>query len=122
MPAAKLRAIGKVSIFGERIVLPAARVFDRGAAPDAGSSVEIKKDAAAKARGVLDGEVAVEQDCFDFSELGVVAVDIRPAGLDHCELWVSEIGSRAAQKVGGRNEVGVEDGDKLPCCGFETFP
>ena len=68
LPAAKLRAIGKVGVFGERVVLPAARVFDGVAAPDAGRAVEIEKQAAAEARGVLDREVAVEQDRFDFGQ------------------------------------------------------
>ena len=64
LPAADLRAIGKIGVFGERVVLPAARVFNGGAAPDARGAVEIEEQTAAEARRMLDGKVAVEQDRF----------------------------------------------------------
>src|SRR4029077_3824451 len=68
MPAAKLSAIGKVGVLSKRVVLPAARVLDGGTAPDSSGAVEIEKQAAAEARRVFDDEVAVEKNCFDFSE------------------------------------------------------
>src|SRR5690348_3943619 len=42
-PAAKLSAIGEIGVFGERVVLPAAGIFDGGAAPDAAGAIEIEK-------------------------------------------------------------------------------
>ena len=121
LPAAHLRAIGKVGVFGERIVLPAAGVFNGVAAPDAGGAVEIEKQAAAEARAVLDGEMAVEQDGFDFGERGIVAVDVAPARLHHGEFRIREIRHGAAQEIGGRNEIGVEDGDEFARGGFQSF-
>src|SRR5205809_7824463 len=53
-PTAKLCAIGKVGVFGEGVVLPAAGVGDGRAAPDTGRAVEIEEGAAAGARAVLD--------------------------------------------------------------------
>ena len=81
LPAAKLRAIGKVGIFGERVVLPAAGIVDHGAPPDSRSSVEIEKVAAPRPRAMFDHEMAVEQDALDFSEQRIIRVQIRPARL-----------------------------------------
>src|SRR5262245_25655563 len=47
-PAFELRSVGKVRIFGQRIVLPPACRVDRGAAPNSRSAVEIEKGAAAR--------------------------------------------------------------------------
>jgi len=58
LPAAQLRAVAQVEIFGERVVLPAAGVVDRHAAPDAGRAVEVEETPAAVARAVLEHEVA----------------------------------------------------------------
>ena len=85
-PTAKLCAIGKVGVFGEGVVLPAAGVGDGRAAPDTGRAVEIEEGAAAGARAVLDDEMAVEENGFNFREQRVVAVDIGPTRLDHRSL------------------------------------
>ena len=47
-PAAQLRAVGKIGVFGERVVLPAAGFVDGRAAPDARRAVEIEKQPAAE--------------------------------------------------------------------------
>src|SRR5258705_1497211 len=46
-PAFELRAIGKIGVFGQGVVLPTAGGIDRGAAPDSGSAVEIEERATA---------------------------------------------------------------------------
>ena len=120
-PAAQLGAIGEVGIFGERVVLPAARVFDGGATPDAGGAVEVEKRAAAGARAMLDDEMAVEQDRLDLGQQGVVAVQIRPARLRHGYAGIMEIGNGAAKEIGAGDEIGVEDGDELAGSGFQAF-
>jgi hypothetical protein len=66
-------------------VLPAAGVGDRFAAPHAGRAVEVEEVSAAGAGAVLQDEVAVEEDGFDLGEQAVVAVEVRPAGLDHAD-------------------------------------
>jgi hypothetical protein len=43
VPAAQLRAVGKIGVFRERIVLPSAGILDRGAPPDARGTVKIEK-------------------------------------------------------------------------------
>ena len=53
--------IGQVEVFGERVVLPAARIFYRRPPPGARSAVETHKPIAAIARDVFDGEVSVEE-------------------------------------------------------------
>ncbi len=121
MPAANLRAIGKIGVFGERVVLPAACVFDSAPAPDARGAVEIEKESAAIARAMLDDEMAVEQNRFHFGERGIVPVDVAPARLHHGELRIREIRDGAAEKIGGRNKIGVEDGDVFSARGFQPF-
>src|SRR5205823_1991769 len=65
-PAAQLRAVTEVEILGERVVLPAAGVLDRRAAPDTRGAVEIEEAAAAVAAAVLQHEMPVEQDGLNF--------------------------------------------------------
>ena len=83
--------------------------------------LKLKKTAAAGARAVLDDEMAVEQDAFDFGERRVMAVEVGPARLHHGQLGVGEIGHRAAQKIGAGQEIGVEDGDEFAGGGLQAF-
>src|SRR6266850_3513098 len=76
LPAFELRTIGKIGVFGERIVLPAAGIVDGFAAPHASGAVEIEKSAAAGARAMLDNEMAVEKNGLNVGEQGVVAVEV----------------------------------------------
>src|ERR1700758_1683359 len=52
-PSFKLGAVGKVGVFGQGIVLPAASLVDRGPPPHAGGAVEVEEKAGARATGVL---------------------------------------------------------------------
>ncbi len=70
---------------------------------------------------MLDGEMAVEHDRFHFRERRVVAVDVAPARLHHRELLLDEIGHGAAQKIGGRNKIRVENRDELSGRRFQSF-
>ena len=63
---------------------------------------------------MLDDEMAVEQDAFDFGESGVIAVEICPARLHHGQIGIAEIRQGEAQKIGTGLEIGIEDGDELP--------
>src|SRR6266850_747302 len=67
-PAFELRAIGKIRVFGQRVMFPATGFVDRFAAPHAGRPVEIEKSAAARTRAMLNDEVAVEQDRLHIRE------------------------------------------------------
>ena len=101
-------------------MLPPAGGGDGGAAPDAGRAVEVEEPARAVARGVLDDEVAVEQDALDLGEAAEAAVQVLPADLHHAYAVVGEVVHRAAQEVLGGNEVGVEDRHELAGGGLET--
>src|SRR4051794_26222047 len=68
LPALKLAAIRKIKVFSERVVLPAATVVDRRAAPHARGAVEMHEPAAAVARGVFDDEMTVEEDRLRLSQ------------------------------------------------------
>ena len=110
-PAAQLRAVAEVEVFGQRVVLPAAAVVDGVTPPDAGGAVEVEEAAAAVAAAVLEHEVGVEQDGLDLREQRVVFVQVSPARLHHADLGVGEVVHRRHQEVGLRDEVGVEDRD-----------
>src|SRR5262249_40775095 len=75
-PALELRAVGKIRVFGERVVLPASCVIDGLAPPHAGRAVKIEKRAAARARSMLYHKVPVKKNRFDVGEQRVVAVEI----------------------------------------------
>src|SRR5436309_16028572 len=62
LPALELGAITQISIFGEGVVLPAAGVLDRGAAPHAGGAVEVDEAPGKVSRAVHDHEVAVKKN------------------------------------------------------------
>ena len=113
LPAAQLRAVAEVEILGQRVVLPAAAVNDRGAAPDARGAVEVEEVARAVAAAVLEDEVRVEQHRLDARQQRVVLVDVAPARLHDRDLRVGEVVHGAQQEIGLRQEVGVEDRDEL---------
>src|SRR4051794_38857301 len=69
---------------------------------------------------MLQDEVAVEQDFLDFSEDVEIGVEVSPAGLHHADAGVGEVVDGAHQEVGGGQEIGIEDGDKLAGREFET--
>ena len=114
LPAAQLRAVAQIEIFGQRIVLPPAGVADGLAAPHARRAVEIEEASRAVAAAVLEHEVAVEQDRLDLREQRVILVDVPPARLHHADLRVGKVRQQPVQEVWGRQEIGVENGDELP--------
>ena len=61
-PSLELSAVGKVGIFGQRVMLPAPGSFDRSPPPHAGCPVEIKKYVTARPTGVFEHKVTIEQD------------------------------------------------------------
>ena len=59
LPALHLGAVGKVEVFRQSVVLPAARVLNAALAPNSSGSVKIKKPAGTISGGVFDHEMAV---------------------------------------------------------------
>ncbi len=123
-PTLELRAIREICVFGERVVLPAAGIFDGLTAPDACGAIEIEKSAAAGARAMFDDKMSIEEDGFNLRKEGIVAVEVGPASLDHPDLvaalGIQKIGNRAAEEILLRNEVSVENGDELALRGFQA--
>src|SRR2546429_74814 len=91
LPAFDLATIAQVKIFGERVMLPSAAVVDGGAAPDAGGAVEMHEAPTAVSRGVLDDEMAVEEDRLRFGEQRRVAIEVIPSHLHHADLVIREV-------------------------------
>ena len=106
-------------------MLPATGFIDRFAAPYTGGAVEIEKSAAAGTRAMFDDEMAVKEDGLDVREQGVVAVEIRPARLHHADFFaalrIHEVRNRAAEEIGLREKVRVEDGDEFARRGFQPI-
>ena len=112
-PAAELRTVAEIEILGQRVVLPATRIDDRFATPDAGRAVEVEEVARTISPAVLEHEVTIEQDRLDLREQRVILIDVSPARLDHRDLRIDEERHRPVEKVLGRDEVRIEDGDEL---------
>src|SRR5207237_8488080 len=70
-PAGELGSVTEVEIFGECVVLPAARFIDARPTPEASGAIEIEKAPAAAARRLLQQQVAVEEHRLDTGEEGV---------------------------------------------------
>ena len=107
-PAAQLRAVAEIEILGQRVVLPAAGVLDRGAPPDAGSAIEVEEMPRPVPAAMLEDEVAVQQDRLNLRQQRIVLVDVSPPRLHHRHLRIGEELDGALQEVGGGGEVGVE--------------
>ena len=121
LPSLELRAIGKIGVFGERVMLPAAGFVNGAAPPHAGRAVEVEENAAARASRVFEHEMAVEQNGFDLGQQRVVAVDVRPARLHHADLGIGEVMDALQQKIGRRNKIGVKDGNEFALRRFQSF-
>src|SRR5689334_11243165 len=67
-PAQELRAITEVEILGQRVVLPAARRLDRGAAPHAGSPIEVEEPTRPASTAMLEDEMPIELDRLDLGQ------------------------------------------------------
>lgn len=62
---------------------------------------------------MFDEEVAVEEDGLGACEDGVGSVEVIPAGLDHADGGIGEVLDGIGEEIGGRDEVGIEDGDEF---------
>ena len=121
LPALELTAIAEVEVLGEGVVLPSAAVIDGGSAPHAGGAVEVHEPPGAVARGVLDDEMAIEEDRLGAGQKRRFAVEVVPADLHHADLVFREIVDGVEQDVLGGEEIGVEDGDELPGCNLHRL-
>ena len=119
-PAAQLRPVAEIQIFGQRVVLPSAGVVDGAPPPDARRAVEIEEAAAAIAAAMLEHEVAVQQDGLDFREQRVILIDVTPSRLHHADARVREVRHDARQEIGRGHEIGVEDRDELAARGLQA--
>jgi len=119
-PTHELRAIRKVQVLGERVVLPATGFVDGSTAPDATRAGEVEHAARAEARAVLHEVMAVQHQRLNAREQTVPAVDVPPAGLHHAALRIGEVADHVAQEIGLRHEVRIEDGDQLALCAGEA--
>lgn len=103
----------QIEIFGQRVALPAPRVLDRRAAPDAAGSVEGDGQPKAGARHLLDPEMPVEQPRLDTSQQRLLGVEVGPTRLDQGEPRLAEQDwDGAPQEIRRRDEVRIEDRDE----------
>src|SRR5262249_40523406 len=98
-PAAKLRAVAEIQILGQRVVLPSAGISNRGTAPDARGSVEIKESPRSISSSMLEDEMAVEENRLNLGQQRVVLIDMPPARLHHADFLVSKLRHDSLQEV-----------------------
>ncbi len=102
----------QIEILRQGVVRPATRRLDGGAAPDAARAVELEGHAAAGAHLLLDGKMGVLHQPLRSGEPAALAVAPFDAGLHEGRLRMGQhCRHGAAQPVGWRHEVGVENGD-----------
>src|SRR5581483_1013226 len=107
------RAIREVGILGERVMLPAPRIRDCLPTPYARRAIEIEEHTAARASGMLQHKMAIQQDGFHFCEEGIIPVDMGPSRLDHANPGIAKVVNRTPQEIFGWNKVSVKDRDEL---------
>src|SRR6266498_6128132 len=74
LPAGQLRPVGDVEVLRQGVRLPAADFLEAAAPPYSRRSVEVEEAAGAVAGGVLDDEMAVEEDGLNPGQERVVAI------------------------------------------------
>ena len=70
---------------------------------------------------MFQNKVPVEQHGFNFRKEIVLAIQIAPASLNKTYFGVHEMVNGPREEIGRRNEIGIEDGDKLAGSSLETF-
>ena len=100
-PAFELGPIGEIGVFGQRVVLPAARFLDRGRRHTPAVPLKLKKTLLAGAAGVFEHEMPVQQNGFNLGKERVVAIDVGPPGLHHPDLWIGEMVNGCSRKSSG---------------------
>jgi len=119
-PTSELGAIAQIEIFAKSVVLPAARLLDARAAPKAGCAVEIKKASAAAPRRLLKQKMAVQKHGLHPRQERIASIQMPPAGLDHADFRIGEKMDRLLKQVWRRDEIGIENANKLTGSRFET--
>ena len=113
LPAFQLRAVRKIRVFRERVVLPASSVVNHFAPPHARRAVEIEKRAPSRTCAMLHDKVAIQKNRLDIRQKRIVAVEIRPPRLHHPDFFavagIQEIRNRAPQKIRLGNKVGIKN-------------
>ena len=102
-------------------MLPSAGILDGRAPPDSGRSVEVEEAAAAIARGVLDDEMAVEEDRLRLGQVRRVAVQVLPPDLHHPDPRIREEVDAPQEEIRPGDEVGVEHRHEFAVRDAQTF-
>ena len=119
-PSRQLRAITQIEIFAKRVVLPPARFFDAGLAPQPRGAIEIEKPPAAAPGRLLEQKMPVQKHGLHPREQRVTAIQMAPARLDHANFRVGEIMDRPVKQFWWRDEIGIENANKLAGGRFES--
>ena len=75
-------------------MLPPARFFDAGLAPQPRGAIEIEKPPAAAPGRLLEQKMPVQKHGLHLREQRVTAIQMAPARLDHANFRVGEIMDR----------------------------
>src|SRR5204863_4073964 len=108
-PPRQLRAITQIQILRQRVVLPAARLFNARFSPEPGRSVEVEKATTARTRGLFEDEMAVKKHRLHPGEQGIAAIQMAPARLNHYHCRIGKEIDGLARQIDSRKKIGVEN-------------
>jgi hypothetical protein len=94
-------------------MLPATRFLDTRAAPKPGCAIEIKKAPASAARRLLEQKMAVQKHGLHPRQQRVASIQMAPPALNHADLRIGEKMDRPLKQIWRRDEIGIENANKL---------
>src|SRR4029077_8343092 len=113
LPAFQLCTVAEIEIFGERVMLPASGIGNARLSPDACGSIKIEKPPAAAAGGLFEEKMTIQEEGLNLRQQRVIPVQVTPSHLHHPDPGVCEVIDGAFQRVGRRDEIGVENENEL---------
>src|SRR5437588_4404775 len=83
LPSLELGPVGKISILGKRVVLPAASLVNGRPPPHPGGAVEIEENSAAGSSRVFQHKMPIQQNRLHLRAQRIIAVDAPPPPFHH---------------------------------------
>ncbi len=108
-PPGKLRPVAQVEIFGQRCRPPASRILHTRPPPHPGRAVEVEEESGAESGFTFDPKVSIQHERLRPCEPAVALVEVVPCRLHHADVRIGEGRKKASQKIGRRDEIGIQD-------------
>src|SRR5204862_7368695 len=116
----QLGAVTQVKVLAQSIVLPSACFLNAGPPPKTSCSIKIEEPSAPAARGLFEQKVTVQKHRLDPGQQRIAAVKMAPSGLNHADLRIGKKLNGPLKQIPRRNEVRVENTNKLAAGRFQA--